>query len=133
MRIVTVVTRPPLARRLCNNFLPERIVSYSLTLKASQRYGQRGQGKAGPARQSRYGVLEEEVKYQYGMNPRWLVLLLNSKLASSGSVISRTEGKRADRYREYQLLDTVSGEIRYLSLKEVEHLARGIVTESWEK
>ena len=58
------------------------------------------------------------------MNPRWLVWLLNSKLASSGSVVSTTDGKRAGICGEYQLLDTVSGEILYLNLKEVEHLAR---------
>ena len=59
------------------------------------------------------------------VHPRELVRLLNGKLASTRSVIVKTAGKRKAR-GVCQLRDTASGEIRYLSLSEVENLARSM-------
>jgi hypothetical protein len=59
------------------------------------------------------------------LSPTWLVTRVtrvNHKLASMGSVITRTQGKHRVLGR-YQLLDTGSGETRYLSWSEVVNLA----------
>jgi hypothetical protein len=53
----------------------------------------------------------------------WLVTRINLKLAPMGSVITKTQGKHKALGR-YQLLDTGSGETRYLSWSEVVNLAR---------
>jgi hypothetical protein len=57
------------------------------------------------------------------LNPTWLVTRINHKLASMGSVITRTQGKEKALGR-YQLLDAGSGETRYLSWSQVVNLAR---------
>ena len=61
------------------------------------------------------------------VHPTELVRLLNCKLAATRSVIVKTPDKlKAQALRAYQLRDTVSGEIRYLSVKDLKTLARNI-------
>jgi hypothetical protein len=57
------------------------------------------------------------------LSPTWLVTRINHKLASMGSVITRTQGKEKALGR-YRLLDAGSGETRYLSWSQVVNLAR---------
>jgi hypothetical protein len=57
------------------------------------------------------------------LNPTWLVTRINLKLASTDSVIVRTQGKH-EALGRYQRLDTSSGSISYLSWSKVVNLAR---------
>jgi hypothetical protein len=57
------------------------------------------------------------------LSSTWLVTRINHKLASSGSVITRTQGQR-EALGRYQRLDVGSGRLSYLSWDEVINLAR---------
>ena len=57
------------------------------------------------------------------LSPTWLVTRINHKLASSGSVITKTQGHR-EALGRYQRLDVGSGTLTYLSWSEVVNLAR---------
>lgn len=60
-----------------------------------------------------------------GHNSKSLVIRLNRKLASEGKAVVKNHRKNASvPGHEYRLLDTRMGTVRYLSLSDVEHMAR---------